>query len=55
MGTSTLAEDGKVVAEKKEIAKDTLKPITKIKSQLDRELQQWEVESTKDGQYSQGN
>ena len=34
---------------KKDIQKDTLKPITKVNSKLDKELQEWEVESTKDG------
>jgi hypothetical protein len=28
---------------------DTLQPITKTKSKLDKELQEWEVESTKGG------
>jgi hypothetical protein len=34
---------------KKNIQKDTLKPITKVNSKLDKELQEWEVESTKGG------
>ncbi len=29
--------------------KETLKPITKANSKLDKELQEWEVESTKGG------
>ncbi len=33
----------------KEIQKGTLKPITKVNSKLDKELQEWEVESTKGG------
>lgn len=37
-----------------EITEKTLKPVTKVKSKLDKELQEWEVESTKDGQDSQG-
>lgn len=37
------------------ITEATLKPVTKVKSELDKELQEWEVESTKDGQDSQGN
>jgi len=37
------------------ITEATLKPVTKGKSKLDKELQDWEVESTKDGQDSQGN
>ncbi len=28
---------------------DTLQPITKVDNKLDRELQEWEVESTKGG------
>lgn len=36
------------------ITEATLKPVTKVKSELDKELQEWEVESTKDGQDSQG-
>jgi hypothetical protein len=41
---------------KKDIQKDTLKPVTKVNSQLDKELQEWEVESTESGwwgKYSQ--
>ena len=34
---------------KKDIQKDSLKPITKVNSKLDKELQEWEVESTKGG------
>ncbi|MDQ3872385.1 MAG: hypothetical protein M3258_02110 [Thermoproteota archaeon] len=35
---------------KKDIQKeDTLKPITRVNSKLDKELQEWEVESTKGG------
>jgi hypothetical protein len=33
----------------KDFQKETLKPITKVNSKLDRELQEWEVESTKGG------
>jgi hypothetical protein len=36
------------------ITEETLKPVTQVKSKLDKELQEWEVESTKDGQDSQG-
>jgi hypothetical protein len=32
--------------EKKDIQKEMLKPITKANSNLDKELQEWEVEST---------
>jgi hypothetical protein len=35
--------------EKKDIQKATLKPTTKADSNLDKELQEWEVESTKGG------
>lgn len=34
---------------KKDIQKDTLKPVTEVNSQLDKELQEWEVESTESG------
>jgi hypothetical protein len=37
-----------------EITEETLKPVNKVRSRLDKELQEWEVESTKDGQDSQG-
>jgi len=35
--------------EEKDIQKETLKPITKVNSKLYKELQEWEVESTKGG------
>jgi hypothetical protein len=35
--------------EEKDIQKETLKPITKVNSKLDKELQEWEFESTKGG------
>jgi hypothetical protein len=38
-----------------ELTEETLKPVNKVRSKLDKELQEWEVESTKDGQDSQGN
>jgi hypothetical protein len=34
---------------KKDIPKDTLKPVTRVNSKLDKELQEWEVESTESG------
>ena len=34
---------------KKDLQKDTLKPITKVNSKLDKELQEWEVESIESG------
>ena len=40
--------------EHEEKTEKTLKPVTKVKSKLDKELQEWEGESTKDGQDSQG-
>jgi hypothetical protein len=33
-----------------DIEKDMLKPITKANSKLDKEMQEWEVESSKGGQ-----
>ena len=32
--------------EEKDIQKETLKPITKVNSKLDKELQEWQVQST---------
>ena len=34
---------------KKDIQKDTLNPVTKVKTKLDKELQEWEVDSTSSG------
>ena len=31
---------------KKDIQKDTLNPVTKVNTKLDKELQEWEVDST---------
>ena len=42
-------EEEKKVEEKKDIQKDTLQPITKVNSKLDKELQEWEVDSTTSG------
>jgi hypothetical protein len=46
-------ENSEVLKKKKEevdAQKDsTLQPITKVNSKLDKELQEWEVESTKGG------
>jgi hypothetical protein len=36
--------------QKKDIQTETLKPITKVKSREDKELQELEVESTKGGE-----
>lgn len=35
--------------EEKKVEQDTLKPVTKVNSKLDKELQEWKVESTKGG------
>jgi len=35
--------------DEKDITKETLKPITKVKSEVDKELQEQEVESTGGG------
>jgi hypothetical protein len=47
-------EDNREVNKKEAVREDaqkesTLQPITKPKSKLDKELQEWEVESTKGG------
>lgn len=47
-------EDNNEANKKEERRKDaqkesTLQPITKVNSKLDKELQEWEVESTKGG------
>jgi hypothetical protein len=34
---------------KKDIQKDTLNPVTKVNTKLDKELQDWEVDSTSSG------
>jgi hypothetical protein len=34
---------------KKDIQKDTLQPITKVNTKLDKEMQEWEVDSTTSG------
>lgn len=36
------------------LTKEMLKPVTKAKTELDKELEEWEVESTKGGQNSLG-
>jgi hypothetical protein len=35
--------------EEKHIQREILKPVTKVNSKLDKELQEWEVESIKGG------
>jgi hypothetical protein len=42
-------EDKKKVKNKKDIQKDTLQPVTKVNTKLDKELQEWEVDSTTSG------
>lgn len=43
-------EDEENRKKKKDIQKeDTLQPITKVNSKLDKELQEWEVDSTMSG------
>jgi hypothetical protein len=37
------------VEKKKDLTEETLKPITKVNSKIDKELQELEVESTKGG------
>jgi hypothetical protein len=44
-----MEEEKKKKEEKKDIPKDTLQPITKVNSKLDKELQEWEVDSTTSG------
>ena len=36
---------------KKDIQKDTLNPVTKVNTKLDKELQEWEVDSTMSGDW----
>jgi len=42
------------MVEKKDLQKETLKPITKVKSEQDKELQELEVESTGGGEGAGG-
>jgi hypothetical protein len=35
--------------EKKDLQRDTLNPVTKVNTKLDKELQEWEVDSTSSG------
>jgi|SRR5581483_6142491 len=50
---STMSKDP--LQNRDKVTKEALKPVTKVNTKLDKELQEWEVESTKDGQDSQGN
>jgi hypothetical protein len=46
----SVEEEGEEKKEnKKDIQKDTLQPITKVNTKLDKELQEWEVDSTTSG------
>lgn len=47
---ASIEEQEKKKEEKKDIQKDTLQPITKVNSKLDKELQEWEVDSTTSGE-----
>ncbi len=42
-------QENKKEDKKKDIQKDTLQPISKVNSKLDKELQEWEVDSTTSG------
>jgi hypothetical protein len=44
-----MEEEEKKVENKKDIQKDTLNPVTKVNTKLDKELQEWEVDSTTSG------
>jgi hypothetical protein len=49
MFNSLIIQDTSKGMEEKDIQRETLKPITKVNSKLDKELQEREVESTKGG------
>ena len=42
-------DGGEEKENKKDIQKDTLNPVTKVNTKLDKELQEWEVDSTSSG------
>jgi hypothetical protein len=42
-------EEEKKKKKKKDIQKDMLNPVTQANTKLDKELQEWEVESTSSG------
>ena len=50
MFNSLIIQDTFGEMEEKDIQKEILKPITKVNSKLDKELQEWEGESTKGGE-----
>lgn len=46
---SMVEEEEEKKEKKKDIQKDTLNPVTKVNTKLDKELQEWEVDSTSSG------
>lgn len=42
-------EKGEKKEKNKDIQKDMLNPVTKVKTKLDKEMQEWEVDSTTSG------
>jgi hypothetical protein len=44
-----MEKEGDEKEEKKDVQKDTLNPVTKVNTKLDKELQEWEVDSTTSG------
>lgn len=46
---ANMEKEGEEKEEKKDIQKDTLNPVTKVNTKLDKELQEWEVDSTSSG------
>jgi hypothetical protein len=44
-----VGEEKEKKEKKKDIQKDTLNPVTKVNTKLDKELQDWEVDSTSSG------
>ena len=46
---ANMEKEGEKKEEKKDIQKDTLNPVTKVNTKLDKELQEWEVDSTSSG------
>ena len=44
-----MEEEEEKKGKKKDIQKDTLEPVTKVNTKLDKELQEWEVDSTTSG------
>jgi hypothetical protein len=46
---ASMEEEEEKKGKKKDIQKDTLEPVTKVNTKLDKELQEWEVDSTTSG------